>query len=135
MPDLKYVQEWIAFSVRDYEVSLHLYQTFNPTPAGNICFGCQQAVEKALKAILVYNDTEIPKTHDISKLNTLCREYTDKLEIDTKIARKLTSFASESRYPDSVFEFTQEDAEFGLKHAKIVLDKVKEILNLPCGND
>ena len=44
---------------------------------------------------------------------------------------KITEFATESRYPDSVFDFTKEDAELGLKYAKKVIDQVREALKLP----
>ena len=39
----------------------------NEASAEGICFHCQQAVEKYLKAHLVYNNKEINKTHDISQ--------------------------------------------------------------------
>ncbi|MHB1645175.1 MAG: HEPN domain-containing protein [bacterium] len=38
------------------------------TTGDGICFHCQQAVEKYLKAYLAYNNKEIIKTHDISNI-------------------------------------------------------------------
>lgn len=32
------------------------------------CFHCQQAVEKALKALLVYKKNDFPKTHSLTEL-------------------------------------------------------------------
>ncbi len=46
----------------------------NEASAEGICFHCQQAVEKFLKAYLVYNDKEINKTHDISQLLESCKK-------------------------------------------------------------
>ncbi len=37
----------------------------------DVCFDCQQAAEKAVKAVLVRYDIEFPKTHDIRALLTL----------------------------------------------------------------
>ena len=40
-----------------------------------ICFHCQQAIEKYLKAYLIYNETRPPKTHDLLQLAALCSDY------------------------------------------------------------
>ena len=135
MYDLDYAKEWIKFAERDYAVALHLSKTFHPLPTENICYGCQQSVEKSLKAILAYNEDDIPKTHDIELLHQLCQKYTDKIELDISITRALTRFATKSRYPDNVFDFTKEESELGLKYAKQILDKVKEVLKLPQDNE
>ena len=124
MPDTNYAKEWIKFSERDYAVALHLSETFNPIPTENICFCCQQSAEKSLKAILAYNEADIPKTHDIELLHTLCQAYTNEIELSLNVTRTLTRFATRSRYPDSVYDFSKEDAELGLKYAKLILDKV-----------
>ena len=50
--------------------------------------------------------------------------------MDLRVTRNLTRFATESRYPDKVFDFTEEDCNFGLKYAKEILDKIKTILNI-----
>ena len=47
------VKEWLDFSKTDLEASKHLYMTFYPKPLNIICYHCQQAAEKALKAIIV----------------------------------------------------------------------------------
>ena len=130
MPDINHAKEWLKIAERDYAVALHLSKTFYPLPTENICYGCQQAAEKALKAILAYNETDIPKTHDIELLHSLCQVYTDKIELEVGVTRALTRFATKSRYPDSVSDFTNEDAELGLKYAKQILGSVNEVLEL-----
>ena len=130
MPDVSHAKEWIKFAERDYAVALHLSETFHPLPTENICYSCQQSVEKSMKAILAYNEDDIPKTHDIELLHELCQKHTDKINLDISITRTLTRFATKSRYPDSVFEFTSKDTELGLKYAELILDKVKEVLDM-----
>ena len=130
MNDLDYTKEWIKFSQRDYDVAVHLNENFRPLPIENICYGCQQSIEKALKAILIYNTGEAPKTHDLVTLNNLCGKYTAEIKLDNKIAGLITRFATKSRYPDEVFDFTNEDVELGLKHAKQILDQVKQVLGI-----
>ncbi|GEM_PF-3716381 len=43
-----------------------------PEPLEIICFHCQQAAEKALKAYLVFLEIRVPKTHDLDYLLELC---------------------------------------------------------------
>lgn len=66
----------------------------------DLCYEMQQCVEKSLKAILLYNNIDFPKTHDIAYLMTLIKNRT-KIEIPEviQIAKKLTSFAIQTRYP------------------------------------
>ena len=134
MPDMDYAKEWIRYAERDYAVALHLSETFCPLSTENICYSCQQSIEKSLKAILAYNEADIPKTHDIVLLYELCQKHTKDIEIDIKIAGVISRYAITSRYPDNVYDFTQEDAELGLKYAKQILDKVKIIIDPPTDN-
>ena len=120
--------DWIKYSERDRDIASHLMENYHPLPANIICWLCQQSVEKAYKAILAYYDEKIPKIHDIRLLQKLTSEHEPVVNIDVKIADKLTEFATESRYPDNVFDFTREDVDFGLKYAAQVLSKVKDVL-------
>jgi len=40
-----------------------------------ICFHCQQAVEKYLKAYLMYREVIPPKTHDLLRLAAICSDF------------------------------------------------------------
>jgi HEPN domain-containing protein len=44
----------------------------DPPITEDVCFHSQQAIEKLLKAFLVYMDKEFPKTHDLTNLVGLC---------------------------------------------------------------
>lgn len=65
MPEVK---EWYDLASTDLQVAKHLNDAFHPKPLEIICFHCQQAAEKAAKALIVYYGTEggMPKLHDIS---------------------------------------------------------------------
>ncbi|MEA3283008.1 MAG: HEPN domain-containing protein [Euryarchaeota archaeon] len=41
-----------------------------------VCFHCQQAVEKYLKAFMVKHQIEFPKTHSVMTLINLCSKVT-----------------------------------------------------------
>ena len=89
-----------------------------------ICYYCQQATEKALKAVIAYNEAMIPKTCDIGCLVEECANLNFNLHIDEKTASKMTDFATISRYPDEDAECTEADVKIALKCAKSVLESV-----------
>ena len=72
------------------------------------CFHCQQAVEKAIKALLVYHQRDFGKTHDIAELLTLLQS-TANPHPTTEGLERLTRFAVETRYPPGTA--TPEEAE------------------------
>ena len=65
-----------------------------------VCFHAQQAVEKALKAVLAARGVEFPFIHDISGLTKLCREAGVPLPGDMDGADLLTPYAAGLRYDD-----------------------------------
>jgi len=122
------IMEWLEYAQRDYDIALHLYKTFRPLPAENICYNSQQAVEKALKAMLILHIGDYRKTHDIRELHQMCKEVGADFGLEQSTTRLLTRFATKSRYPDEVFDFTESDAEIGLRYAKQVLEQAQCIL-------
>ena len=107
---------------------MHLNEVFRPLPIENICYNCQQAIEKALKGILIYLAGNYPKTHDIRELHQLCKESGVDFGLSGNIARTLTRFATKSRYPDEVYDFTDTDIEIGIKYAEQILTQAIEVL-------
>lgn len=58
--------EWLDFAYMDLSAAEHLL-TMRPLPVEIICYHCEQAAEKFLKATLVQFDREPPKTHDLKE--------------------------------------------------------------------
>ena len=80
-------------------------------PFDTVCFHCQQAAEKLLKAYLVGNGQTYPVTHDlflilekILSLNSDAEHLRDALAI-------LMPYAVEVRYPDDWYMPSAEDAQ------------------------
>jgi len=128
MDDFEFVNEWLKYAQRDYDIALHLSESFHPLPTENICYNCQQAIEKTLKAILITLVGNYPKTHDIRELHQLCKEAGTDFGLTSSITRTLTRFATKSRYPDDVYDFTDKDTEIGLKYAEQILSQAREVL-------
>jgi HEPN domain-containing protein len=65
----------------------------------DLCFEAEQAVEKALKAVLRSRGIDFPKTHDIGELLALLDRSGQKVSQDLWKADSLTTYAVETRYP------------------------------------
>ncbi len=93
-----------------------------------VTFHAQQAVEKALKAFLVWHQLEFPKTHDLSLLLELCASVDAGLAESLADAEELTPYGVDYRYPGEQAPVTREDAEAALKIARAAVHEVAERL-------
>ena len=92
----------------------------NEASAEGICFHCQQAVEKFLKAYLVHNNQEINKTHDISELLQACKNIDNAFsELERLNIDDITNYAVVVRY-DDIIEPSKKDAEEAIAIAEHV---------------
>jgi len=97
----------------------------------DLCFQSQQAVEKALKGLLIYYGVEPEFTHNIEVLLNEIKKFTEIPE-NVKEAALLTIYAVQTRYPGEYDEITKEEYETSIKIAKDCLiwteNKIKEKL-------
>jgi len=128
MSDIVYAKKWLDRAQRDYNFAAKVERYFWPKDLEQICYHCQQATEKALKAVLAYNEIEIPKIHIIGRLVDECSKYGFSVQIDRRVAKLITDHATLSRYPDNMNEWTQEDAKLALEYSKLTLDAVNRYL-------
>ena len=97
------VDAWLSRARSDLRAAQVLLAAAPPLP-GDAAFHCQQAVEKALKALLTYHDHVFPKTHDLGMLAMGCLRFEPGLEDLLRIAAPLTEYAWRFRYPGESFE-------------------------------
>jgi HEPN domain-containing protein len=94
----------------------------------DLCYQAEQAVEKAIKGLLIYYNIEPQFTHNIGILLEELRTYINISEIKETI--KLTRYAIQTRYPGEYDDITKEDYENAVKIAKNCLvwveRKIKE---------
>ncbi|MBM4166660.1 MAG: HEPN domain-containing protein [Ignavibacteria bacterium] len=117
------VEGWLDKAERDFATAQQLLSQENVITE-NVCFHSQQAVEKFLKAYLVFLGVAFPKTHEIGELITLCEQYDDEIEKLKIDADTLTDYAVEIRYPDVYYVPTIEEA----KESISIAAKVKELI-------
>lgn len=115
-------KDWLEAASIDIESIGYLLQ--NERLIGHVAFHAQQAIEKALKALMEEHGDRVPKVHSLSKLFDSCSVYFD-FQFDEDLVIALDSLYIESRYP----------GEFGLlpegkptiKQAQIFYDFAQEI--------
>jgi HEPN domain-containing protein len=73
------------------------YQYFS-----QVCFPCQQASEKALKALLIAGCQRYPRVHNLVELVNRCKEWYPRVVDFEDLARTLDQYYIPSRYPDGV---------------------------------
>jgi len=91
----------------------------------DLCYQSQQAVEKALKGLLIYYGVEPEFTHNIEILLNKLKVFTDIPE-NIKEAVQLTIYAVQTRYPGEYDEITKEEYEKSVKMAKDCLNWIEK---------
>lgn len=121
-----FIKQWLEKADHDL-ISAKVLIEHDPLILDNACFHCQQAVEKYLKAYLIYKEQETAKTHNIKYLIEQCNRFdTDFKKIDVK---DIEIFAVKARYPDDSISPTLEEAKEYLQIASdvkaLVLRKIQ----------
>ncbi|MEM3415703.1 MAG: HEPN domain-containing protein [Thermoproteota archaeon] len=115
----KIVLKWIKKADGDLKVVKHLIAIDEP-PTDILCFHCQQAIEKYLKAFLTFWDVRVKKTHDMNTILNLCIGQDEEFKrLDKEKISGLSYYAVEVRYPEEFYIPT--------------LDETKEYFTLALG--
>ena len=93
------VAEWLQKAEADASGAEVLLKSRHRVVDDLICFHCQQAAEKYLKARLQEADARFPKTHDLSQLIALVIPHDPLWGVLCDSLRDLDSYAVETRYP------------------------------------
>jgi HEPN domain-containing protein len=121
--ELELARQWVIKAGNDLlnaDNNLHA----ETIPLDTVCFHCQQAAEKFLKAFLVGKGHTYPITHDLLAIleNTLPLN-TDAEQLRDDLAL-LTPYAVEVRYPDDFYMPSLQDA----REAREAANRVKNWL-------
>jgi HEPN domain-containing protein len=113
------VEKWIQIAEKDLLTAKQLSEA-SKIVTDNVCFHCQQAVEKYLKAFLVKH---------IMTLINLCATIDRSFKKELEEADILTDYAVQIRYPDDWYEPTLEESKkayaITLKVKKFIINKLR----------
>jgi len=126
------VDEWIKKAEQDLGMA-KLAIEHQPDFRDSICFHCQQAAEKYLKAYLVFLDIIFKKTHSLNYLLDLISEQESVSDDLYSTAEILGDYGVEVRYP-GYSEPTEKDLEEAYQAAinikKAIIEKMRDIQNI-----
>jgi HEPN domain-containing protein len=108
------IKEWMEKADHDLGAAKIIYLHL-PDYFDTIAFHCQQAVEKYIKAVLIFYKIEFQRSHDLVYLLELLSR---KIEIDEVKFRKaftLNNFGVQIRYPNKILKLTKEELETSIQ--------------------
>lgn len=109
-------KEWLDIAETDLNTANFLLN-MRPVPVEIICYHCEQAAEKLLKAVLVHHDVEAPKTHDLVHLCKLCAEVESEYGQLIDACAELSPYGVQIRYP-SHLELDESDMTSALAECR-----------------
>ncbi len=123
MPENDLIKAWLKKARHDLEtakvVSVNL-----PDYDDTIAFHCQQAIEKTLKAYLIFLDIEFKPVHDLGYLLNLIGTKDDSLEPFFEKVDKISRYAVQIRYPDAIIKLTKQQTQEAVELADYLLDLI-----------
>jgi HEPN domain-containing protein len=108
------IQIWIEKADQDLGSDKIIYLHI-PDYFYTIAFHCQQAVEKYLKALLLFYQIEFLRSHDLIYLLDL---LSGKVVIEDTMFRKaftLNNYGVQIRYPNTIIKLTKEEVESAIE--------------------
>jgi HEPN domain-containing protein len=111
------VKSWLTKAQRDLSTARRLSDDSDPY-LDTAIYHCQQAAEKAVKAVLVFHDHRFDKTHDIRALVSLAMGFAPQFSEWLDVGGSLTPYATTYRYPGESLEPTREEFDQAMKSAE-----------------
>ncbi len=121
-------EEWLSHAESDLRVA-YLTSKDLEVIRGQVCFHAQQAAEKSIKAVLLFQGVEFPLTHDIEELLEIAEDHEIHVPENIREAGALTPYAVETRYPGYLAEITEEEVKSALQMAQNSVLWAKKVLS------
>ena len=125
-------REWLDFAHMDLS-SAEFLLGMHPLPVEIICYHCEQAAEKFLKAVLIYYGEEAPKTHDLVQLCKLCVQLDQSWEQMIDACVELSPYGVQVRYPSDM-ELNESDVSSALRACRKIGEFVQQQLDFGQSN-
>ena len=113
---------WLRYAEEDLLAATKLMESASAF-VRPVCCHSHQAAEKALKAVLVFEQLEVPFIHDLNRLRGLIPDGWDVVDSRPVLAH-LTEWAASARYPGDWIEPTESEAAWAVSQATAVYESV-----------
>lgn len=124
---LPVIRQWVEKAENDLKNAAYCLTMPSDCPTDTVCYHTQQCVEKYLKALLVAQDVDFPKTHDIGALILHLLPET-RPDLSVEVQRRLTDYATTVRYPGDYEPVPLNEARKAVAIARRVRRKVRSLL-------
>ncbi len=112
--------EWLSLATKNYETAELLLSVHHYTDV--IAIDIHQTIEKAIKSLYAYNNSQVPRTHYIPKLIDYASSYVSIPDIDKNDLFIINDYYLNSRYPGpKYFLPSEEEVSQNLALAKRIL--------------
>ena len=120
---------WLAVAKTDLGVARHLNESYYPKPLEIICYHCQQAAEKAIKALIVSYGAQggMPKKHNLSFLLMQIKNMVDIPEKYYDYTDALTPYGVAVRYPNEL-DLDERHVKDALQYASEIVEWVERMI-------
>jgi len=123
---------WLSKARGDLAKAHHAMTAEDPF-RDDAVYHCQQAIEKAMKALLTWHDVPFRKTHSLEELGRQCMAIDQSLQALVDQAVPLSEYAWKFRYPGEEELPTQDETEEALVVTKAVIDTISARLSMEMG--
>ncbi len=123
------VRSWLEKAEHDKGIAETLLCQ-NSQYTDGICFHCQQAAEKIVKACLIFFKINFKKSHNLVYLLDLLGSVEIIKDSMYEHAESLEAYAVEVRYPDAMAMPSLNDATEAFKSLKLIEQEIMEILSV-----
>lgn len=123
------LEKWLDMAIRDLKSAKVLFEH----DCGNdyVAFHCQQAIEKALKALIIYLYATLEQGHSLLYLCKKVMAQREEFSQYLKDCAFVNQYYIETRYPnENAIIVSNEEAENCLNIAENILNAVKEVIKI-----
>lgn len=125
----EYVKKWLIKAKNDLKVAENeIKLSAEEMVTDAICFHSQQAVEKYLKAYLIFEEIDFDRSHKLEYLLELCIERNN--DFSQINVGNLSFYAVEVRYPDDFYIPTEKEARECFELAREVKEFIFKKLSI-----
>ena len=129
MAEKSYILQWLIKAHRDLEAAKKLAEDRENILTDIVCYHCQQAAEKFLKAFLIEKGIDFYRTHDLDYLLELCVKE-DPIFENLRDITDLTEYAVEVRYGERFIIPQLDETIESMRKTERLKDFVLKALNI-----
>lgn len=119
-----YAQSWLSVALDDIQAAELILDHDGPANAAGI--HVQKALEKYLKAYLLFRGWRLKRTHDLAELLEDAIPHDPTFEEYCHVCEEVTKYYLDDRYPERRRELTHHEVQSTLDQVRPLVDKIVE---------